>query len=72
VINIFKAWWVREQRGLDLEALVARPEISSVRIEDPDRLFLMWKTFLQVLSKDASTLKDYRDYLLIALNTFST
>jgi hypothetical protein len=46
VINIFKAWWVREQRGLDLEALVARPEISSVRIEHPDRLFLMWKTFL--------------------------
>jgi hypothetical protein len=72
VINIFKAWWVREQRGLDLEAFVAKPEISSARIEHPDRLFLMWKAFLQVLSKDASTLKEYRDYFLIALNTFST
>ena len=46
MINIFKAWWVREQRGLDLEALVAKPEISSVRFEHPDRLFLMWKAFL--------------------------
>lgn len=72
MINIFKAWWVREQRGLNLEALVAKPEISTVRIEHPDSLFLMWKAFLKVLSKDTSTLKEYRDYLLIALNTFST